>query len=793
MNRFEGKETRQLSGSFEEGSKDLKSLVEERTSIQQFDASQYAFFGDAVLQEELGGFDDDNQIEELGGFDDEDYDLSVVSPRKEVEYLDVISESDVAADLSSSFKRIDHMSGERRFPPTSGDLGLYSTEYTSDSDFLRETKVSNWPDQQLVDPDIEHVASKIWPPYETSLQRASEESSKLLYRHSYPPQQWSGEQNFMQFPFSSYPPSRSPVPQNPPTQRSPPSQASQIMLSGSPQVSHCSASHHHFGVSPPLMQYRGSLPQYNLGHAMSGRPQLGTWINHANMAPAGPTNIMGNLMHQQVPRPLLRSQAQALLHQQRFQAFQSGIPRFPSVTQVLNSYPSPVTSKYGDSGLGVDPRDQRRPQRNKQNQRHYQHNPSDFSRINNGWLQFRSKYMSSDEIESIVRMQLAATHSNDPYVDDYYHQAMQARKSRGKYHFAPSSLRELSSRTRAAAEPHAYLQVDALGRLPFSSVRRPRPLLEVDAEVMNEPTSAERPLEQEPMLAARIVIEDGLSLLLDVDDIDRYLVASQQPDGGVQLKRRRQALLEGLATSLHLDDSHTDDRVFIRLVSLPKGRKLLSKYLQLLPPASHLACIASMAVFRHLRFLFGGLSSDPVAAATTTVLARSVATNVASMDLDALIDFLTAVVQSFEQQAPPLRPLGSSAGDGASVVLKAVLERAANLLNDPCAMYSEMTRNRWQIHFNFFFSLLTRYVNSKYDSIMQSLVSSTENSAAIQAAASYAMKRELPVELLQTCLPIINDDQREDLIEFTKRPISAAGYVSPNCSDKHSNTAPIPG
>ncbi|XP_050897355.1 nuclear pore complex protein NUP85-like [Lathyrus oleraceus] len=44
-------------------------------------------------------------------------------------------------------------------------------------------------------------------------------------------------------------------------------------------------------------------------------------------------------------------------------------------------------------------------------------------------LQFRSKYMTSDEIESILRLQLAVTHSNDPYIDDYYHQGRLAKKT----------------------------------------------------------------------------------------------------------------------------------------------------------------------------------------------------------------------------------------------------------------------------------------------------------------------------------------------------------------------------
>jgi DNA topoisomerase 2-associated protein PAT1 len=141
--------------------------------------------------------------------------------------------------------------------------------------------------------------------------------------------------------------------------------------------------------------------------------------------------------------------------------------------------------------------------------------------------------MTADEIESILKMQHAATHSNDPYIDDYYHQASLAKRSTGsrtKNNFCPSHLKELPSRSRNSADQHSHLHFDALGKMPLPSIRRPHPLLEVDPPGSGDGNSeqmSERPLEQEPMLAARITIEDSLSLLLDVDDIDRFLQCNQ--------------------------------------------------------------------------------------------------------------------------------------------------------------------------------------------------------------------------------------------------------------------------
>ncbi len=46
------------------------------------------------------------------------------------------------------------------------------------------------------------------------------------------------------------------------------------------------------------------------------------------------------------------------------------------------------------------------------------------------------------------------------------------------------------------------------------------------AEEQGAGATPSKPLEQEPLLAARIMIEDCMALLLDVEDIDRIFVAA---------------------------------------------------------------------------------------------------------------------------------------------------------------------------------------------------------------------------------------------------------------------------
>jgi DNA topoisomerase 2-associated protein PAT1 len=422
---------------------------------------------------------------------------------------------------------------------------------------------------------------------------------------------------------------------------------------------------------------------------------------------------------------------------------------------------------------------------------------------NTGRQPFRSKYMSADEIESIARIQLAATHINDPYIDDYYHQASQAKLAGGSPHgrrpFAPFHLRDSTSHRRSPALQPTFVPVDGLGKVAFSSIRRPRPLLEVDDSSGGDTNKdVVRPLEQEPMLAARIAIEDGLCSLLDVDDIDRFLSVSQLPDGGAQLRRQRQMILESLAALLQLvdpprgnngsgsfetnaqiiGDDRKDDFVFLRLVvSLSKGRKMVCRYLKLLPQGSLLVQIVCTAVFRHLRFLFGLPQNDPNAARATTELAETVANCVSRMNLNSLRACLAAVVSTPEH--PPLKLFAGGPSDGASLVLKSVLNRATSLLTNPGIPFPPEDRAMWQVVFDHFFHLLYTFCTNKFDSILCSLAMSSSGGhpLSINTLAAEAMTKEMPIELLRSSLPHMNEHQRKSLLEFTQRSVAfgAAG------------------
>eukprot|EP00775_Hariotina_reticulata_P007112 gene7112-7326_t len=269
-----------------------------------------------------------------------------------------------------------------------------------------------------------------------------------------------------------------------------------------------------------------------------------------------------------------------------------------------------------------------------------------------------SELMSADEINYILRIQHMATHGGQPYLEDFYYQAFLHKYFGGRNSivFAPSELRDLpdfdgqdagSTFGGGSTEPR-FADLAGLGKLVLSNIRTPKMLMDLgshdsaagkaggagegvaeaeDAQFKKAPGST-RPLEQEPMLAARIMIEDCMLLLSDVEDIDRMFAAAaavavtgMAPPPGTpghisttmsrQLLHRRAALLGGIAASFRLPDTPTvsstgeqaadardggaalGDGVFVRIMGLPKGRALVSKTLRLMFTAAPTVAAAS--------------------------------------------------------------------------------------------------------------------------------------------------------------------------------------------------------
>ncbi|CAL4949599.1 unnamed protein product [Urochloa decumbens] len=678
------------------------------TGDTRFDAAQYAFFGNNVLEEvELGGLEDDNDSDAA-----------------------FIGLNDVERPLCSQGNTLELRRGVN-LPKHIGinNLGTsFSRESSAAADWAPEFESLLWRNQYMLDENARQGqdGNDWWPPQHHSSQFAD----SRLHRTSSSPQQQ--EQRNCTEPVLGPRPSpldrTSSYPHNEP-QYNP---AEAVPAPNAPYNSH----HPHAGPpnSLPRQLHQMNMPSINEFQMHTSaqsdapfsqfprggtppEPLFGRPKNHMlnNGQIPGDTSLMPNLVpnHLQHPNAFMPPQMLPMCKQHGMVPGQQS-PQHLSRTQAhmfVPQHPPQMMNRFDIFGMPEfsDPRARSSVHHGRQGH-HFPLQGSEFGimRMGNGRPRFRSKYMSTKEPDNISRIQHAATHIHDPYNDDYYHQACLARRSmdaRLKHHFYPTLILDPSSRARSKDEPHAYLK---------------------------------------------------------------------QQDGGLQLRNRRQSLLGQLAESLQLVDplgpnknahlSANDDLVFLRIVSLPKGQKLLSHYINLMVPGSDLARIVCMAVFRHLRFVFGNLPSDDGSAETVTKLANDVAACICGMDLSGLSACLAAIVCSSEH--PPLRPLGYAAGDGATVIIKSVLDRATELLTEQQAAsnYSVPNRALWQASFNAFFGLLAKYCISKFDSLVHTVHTAT------------AIRRELPVELLRASLP--HTEQRKLLLEFAQQTLPVTGHSS---------------
>jgi DNA topoisomerase 2-associated protein PAT1 len=454
---------------------------------------------------------------------------------------------------------------------------------------------------------------------------------------------------------------------------------------------------------------------------------------------------------------------------------------------------------------------------------------------------YASQCMARDEIESILHMQWRPLHQGAPYVEDYYYQAFVFKYygKRNKRSFAPESVRELAPTEKVAPDEVSFVRLEGLGRVPFSNVRRPRPLMDVtpedlraaaaggsgeenatpqegDGKKSGATNAPSRRLDQEPMLAARIMIEDCMALILDVQDIDRIFTAaatSEQPiENESALRQRRTLLMDGLSASLRLPDgavasaggaggdSSSSDGVFLRLLALPKGQNLAARALQQLYPPDEAATAAEnsgeakaaepnlrilWAILRNVRAIFAGPvapSGGKGTAAIATADAQAAASSVAAAASDvihrlhtrqAVCDALSAlthgdldaIAAGSDDPEAVLLPLFAPGVESAAKhhfswlvdMLTALLQRAAEFeLTSSDKNADDATSKAWSQEFSTLHEAVERHIDALAEA---AAAAASEN----DTEGVEEIKKLMPVELARSMLQHCSKDRAEKL------------------------------
>lgn len=256
------------------------------------------------------------------------------------------------------------------------------------------------------------------------------------------------------------------------------------------------------------------------------------------------------------------------------------------------------------------------------------------------------KHMTADEIDQLVTQQRMALRFST-YAEDYHYQQTAARLYANQP--PPKTAPPLTGIHRPIcmepldAPPRTVppeLNVGVLGKIVFSSLKRPRPLVQIDV-----PTSQAGPerLGSSPAVAAldsgtwqrRHLLEaceDGLLLALllaDLGSVVPQLPSHEQP----VFLAQQQALVAALVQVLN---ACVGPSVLPSLLQISKGRQLLARSLQILPVAQRLATL--MVLLRAVPLLLA-LPPSALAAHLAPVLLATCNSLATPSALDALHTF----------------------------------------------------------------------------------------------------------------------------------------------------------
>ncbi|RXN09074.1 PAT1 -like protein [Labeo rohita] len=262
-----------------------------------------------------------------------------------------------------------------------------------------------------------------------------------------------------------------------------------------------------------------------------------------------------------------------------------------------------------------------------------------------------SNLMTQREKEWVARIQMMQLQSTDPYLDDYYYQnyyeKMEKRQERDRDNRKEHTTKLITP--QVAKLEHTYRPVQfagSLGKLTVSSVNNPRKM--IDAVVTTRSDDEEKREKQVWNKRRQILytVEKMYSLLLEVQDFEKKFLQTPEHQRDALLEQHKTHTLQ-LYNSLR--EKEWDDRVSdeqcLMIMSVRKGKRLISRLLPFLPQPQAAAVV--MGIARNLPALAKKDKQDQV----LCWLVEPVTAVIQSMSSTSLTDLLQEL-QGSEGQLP---------------------------------------------------------------------------------------------------------------------------------------------
>ncbi|XP_048766866.1 protein PAT1 homolog 1-like isoform X2 [Ostrea edulis] len=247
-------------------------------------------------------------------------------------------------------------------------------------------------------------------------------------------------------------------------------------------------------------------------------------------------------------------------------------------------------SKF-DQGYHLDNREYRRDYRDNRREydrrRYYHYNPDEDRKRS---VDAYAGLMTQKEKDWIIKIQLIQLQTENPYLDDFYYTTYSLKKKaeeRQKNHQNgimddkdPELNLIIPAMAKLETKPYKPAQFEgSLGRLTTSSVHNPRQIIDVRSDGKSqseEPKNVSKELRRSRQLLMEI--ENGYNLLLDVDDIEKKILALPE-EARKPLYEDRKNMLTDLYKYLLCPGNKEH---FLSIMSIRKGRKLVARVLPLL-------------------------------------------------------------------------------------------------------------------------------------------------------------------------------------------------------------------
>jgi hypothetical protein len=341
------------------------------------------------------------------------------------------------------------------------------------------------------------------------------------------------------------------------------------------------------------------------------------------------------------------------------------------------------------------------------------HPDSSYNIIHRGLFP-NTKYMSAEEIESIVRQQMQDLLIKNPFLDDFYFylfthkKSIEAKKVSPEFanwihealsHYSPGaniSEEELKRREMLAQQPRVF------GRIPSQSVRAPRAMFEIEQELKDLQyilqTSAST-LHRDRNAHLNLLIENGLVHLIQIREFSLCLRNSEQ--GLSQQEIQEYFALCQLVIQMLQLTSQDEFFNFFKILEKKKGIRFVSKSLRLLPEPFIIYLLKRVLTDWGVIFT-NFISRQDDAEELKQQFIKDTVAGIGELSPIALCQTL----HSEDSMRDGIMNINYQTffANGGLEVLNAILKRALEVIsNDPLSVDS------WQSNFNQLFKELRRY------------------------------------------------------------------------------------